>query len=61
MRYLSVNPVHVAHEGASFADIRGTLEWKVGGGFDVHPTFTDSVQRIPKTMFKSVFSLMTQT
>ena len=61
LRYLWVNSVQVAHEGASFADIRGTLEWKGGGGFDIHSTFTDSVRRIPKTMFKSVFSLMTQT
>ena len=42
-RNLWVNSVEVAHEGASFINIRGTLEWKMSGGFDVHPTITERV------------------
>ena len=41
LRYLWVNSVQVAHEGASFVDIRGTLEYKVGGRLNAHPTITE--------------------
>ena len=41
LRYLWVNSVQVAHEGASFVDIRGTLEYKVGGRLNAHPAITE--------------------
>ena len=41
LRYLWVISIQVTHEGASFVDIRGTLEYKVGGGFDVHLALTE--------------------
>ena len=43
LRYLWVNYVQVAHEGAFFVEILGTLEWKVEGGFDVHPAIAERV------------------
>ena len=43
LRYLWVNSVQVAHEGAFYVNIQGTLEWKMGGGFDVHPAITERV------------------
>ena len=44
LRYLLVNSVQVAHEGASFVNIVGTLELKkMGGGLDVDPAITDRV------------------
>ena len=43
LRYLWVNSVQVAHEGASFVNIRGKLEQKMGGEFDFHPAITERI------------------
>ena len=43
LRYLWVNSVQVAREATSSVDIQGTLEQKVGGGFDIHPAITERV------------------
>ena len=43
LRYLCVNSAQVAHEVASFVDIRSTLEHEVGGGLDAHPAITGTV------------------
>ena len=56
LRYLWVNSVQVAYDGASFIDVRAILEWKVGGRFDIYAAITKSVSRILKTVFKFIFS-----
>ena len=43
LSYLWVNSVQVALEGTSFVDIRGTLMYRVGGGFNLHPIVTERV------------------
>ena len=43
LRYLWVSSVQVTHEDASFVNIGGTLELKMSGGFDVHPSITETV------------------
>ena len=43
LRYLWLNSIQVAHEGASFVNIGGTLELKMNGGFNVHPAITERV------------------